>query len=471
MSRGKNGIPPEHVAGHVRRRSYRGTIRSCRDRGTTQAWQPGGKDNSVTTVTNTLPHASKAHQPARRLLDITLALEPVWTWPAAAAVYFGVIFTSISFLILPALALLFLPFLLRWIRYGYLTARTPFDIPICFLLAAGAVGILVSEHATSLGAFGTMVAMSLLYYSVVNYRYPRHLMAAAVAGLVVGVAVYFLLALAAGGPRTENALPQLKAALGPLIQVLPKVPRPENWYNALVDTTHGLALAAVIAAVMLASLAVFSRGKATRAALLMAALVFGALMVGAATTGSLEKMLTGVSLHGRLTAKWLPVLTQVTEQWSYTLLGMGLGGDSSVWKHYPLHNSYLEVYVNLGLLGAIAVLWAGVVTAKMSLQFLRAKQGSRFWRGIAFGLVCSSAVAALAGMFESSPFSLFFRAKEINQWMISPVPWLLWSWLVVARRNLDSSLAGQPSGTPRIRQPDPVLPWSQAETDDSRRDA
>lgn len=69
-----------------------------------------------------------------------------------------------------ALGLIALPWLVRWARRGYLTARTPLDGPIGLYLLTAAIGLWPSvDPAFSLDRFLGMIAGVALYYGLVNW--------------------------------------------------------------------------------------------------------------------------------------------------------------------------------------------------------------------------------------------------------------------------------------------------------------
>jgi len=373
------------------------------------------------------------------MLDLSLAIEPLWTWPAASIVYLGIIFPALSVLVLPSLALLLVPFILRRARYGYFTVRTPFDIPICLVLTAAALALLVSHDVSSLWSLATIVAAAFIYYSVVNYGHPRRLWTGIVAGMTAGVAVYGVLAFLGGGPRTLGALGWLRTKAEPVISAIPGWSGPKGSPDSLQDLTHGLALVAAIVTITLVCLALFSRRNAIRVSFVAIGLLFSATAISVATKASFERLASLASLESRGMHRWLPALSQASDHLYTVLLGTGLGGSPSARQYYPLHNAYLEVYLNLGVIGVVAALWAGITAARLSLRGMRVRSGDNMWRGMAWALGGSLIVVALVGLLESSPFSIHFLSDDKLYWMASPIPWLLLAGLVVVRQNLGST--------------------------------
>lgn len=55
--------------------------------------------------------------------------------------------------------------------------KTPFDLPVALIVAGGLVGLWVSPvFGLSLGAFQSLLAATLVYYSLCNYYRPARLM-------------------------------------------------------------------------------------------------------------------------------------------------------------------------------------------------------------------------------------------------------------------------------------------------------
>ena len=109
---------------------------------------------------------------AARGADLMLSFEPVWAVPPLVVAMTGLL-TPWPFLALAALS-----WPGRLARRGYLTARTPFDMPIALLLLGLLIGLYAAvDLQVGLQVVSSYMAAALLFYVVVNSTGTRFVMA------------------------------------------------------------------------------------------------------------------------------------------------------------------------------------------------------------------------------------------------------------------------------------------------------
>jgi O-antigen ligase len=89
------------------------------------------------------------------------------------------------------------------------------------------------------------------------------------------------------------------------------------------------------------------------------------------------------------------------------ILGLGPGAWLEIYcKHYPtsvaiVHNSYLQLYCDAGILGLIAMVWAAVIFVRFSIKLLKSsRRNSEYWIGI--GLIGSIIAGAIFSLFDTT---------------------------------------------------------------------
>jgi O-antigen ligase len=374
----------------------------------------------------------------------------------------GLVVVSVSFL------------LRRWLQ-GYFSLSTPFDVPIALFLVAAVMGVLVSPSwEISLGAFQSFLACVLLYYTLVNISRPSFIKwGFALAGL--GVAAAFLL-----GFKDGVLVPPLVASLGDwvhkLTQHFPQVPQPSEVVNPVLDNAYGIAMAVEVTLIPLIGIILFALKALNKvAAILLSGLLLTILLligsqgawlaVGVAvlfllfcwsrwsllpTSAALAIGYWGFrhrwfdphtflffhpdgSLTGRVPL-WREAIGIIQQ---HPITGCGLGCLSQYSSDYTNpHNAYLQLYSDMGIVGAIAFVYALVVLFKMGLKMLSSSRVHP-WYGFAVGILAAILAISIHAIFETSPVGILAEGAGTYYYIASPIFWVLAGLLVRSKRVLE----------------------------------
>lgn len=365
------------------------------------------------------PLFNTLRQALGRAVTLFLTIEPLWAMIAATFVFLSYLLNLSTVLPWIGLGLVFLPFPLRLISQGTLRVGTPFDLPLALLMAGALVGLCISpDYAISLGAFQCMLALSLLYYSWSNYPHPAIMLKWLIPFCTLGILAAFLLTL--------FNLPHLSSQ--------------PNLVLGGAGTHHGLAVSLIITIAILVGITAF--GKNTRVRLVVAAICLLFFIVALVLTHeSLKSLITGESIRGRI-PEWHTTIAMLKDS---PLSGLGLGCWALTYYHSTVipieithgithaHNAYLELYSNTGFLGAMALLVSLIIAGKLGLDIIRSPRNSP-WYGFGIGVLLAWAVTLLVGIVESAPIGVPLVAATTYYYIISPIPWILMAFLVIAHR-------------------------------------
>jgi hypothetical protein len=345
----------------------------------------------------------------RRAIDFLLLTEVVWVALAILLVYVSIIW-DLKVYSWIGLAVAFMPFPLRLIRQGRPSRGTPFDIPILIFLAGALMGMLVSADVhLSLGAFQSCLAVTLLYYSLVNHPKPGTVLKWGFILLILLTLLSFLLGLSGALPPTSDS--------------------PD------IAHCHGMTLTLAIIVVVLAGIALFGKRKRLR----IGAGLFFLLFIGIVFSlkyPSLERLFSGVSLSIRADT-WQHTIHMLQGHY-FTGIGLGCWAMTPPplrpWITHP-HNAYLELYCDTGILGVIAAFLALVIAGRLAFDILRSSRAHP-WYGFGIGLIIAILVTLLAGVIETAPFGTPIMLNATYRFLILPMPWLLGAGLVLVHRVL-----------------------------------
>jgi hypothetical protein len=282
---------------------------------------------------------------ALTLLTVT---EPLWTSVAVASVFVCHLLGLGPSYLWIGLGVASLTVPLHLINRTASRLPTRFDLPLALLMIGALIGLITSPNrAISLGAFQCMLALSLLYYSWVNYSRLSSLIKCVM--LIAPAAMLVSLLLS--------------------VLNLPSPSTQPNFDFGGVGTHHGLALALVILIAVLAGIAVFSAQPRTRLIAGIACLSF-TIITFVLTWDSIQSLLAWDSITGRLPI-WGDTLDMLADA---PLAGLGLGcwaltyhGTAVITSEIThAHNAYLELYSNTGILGAIAFVFFLAIGLKLA---------------------------------------------------------------------------------------------------------
>jgi len=365
-----------------------------------------------------LPPSSGPHgirRPLRVALTLLTLTEPLWAGAAVASVFVCHLLGLGPSYLWIGLGVVSLTVPLHLINRTASRLPTRFDLPLALLMIGALIGLLTSPNRTiSLGAFQCMLALSLLYYSWVNYFRLSGLMKCVLLLAPAAMLVSLLLA----------------------VFELPSPSTQPNFDFGGVGTHHGLALAIVILVAVLAGIAVFGAQPRTRLIAAIACLSFIVITL-VLTWDSLRSLLAWDSITGRLPI-WGDTLDMLADA---PLTGLGLGcwaltyhGTAAITSEIThAHNAYLELYSNTGVLGAIAFVFFLLIGLKLAWGLIKSPRNNP-WYGFGVGVVLACAATLLVGVVESAPTGVPLVASDTYYYLISPVPWILAGLLVIARK-------------------------------------
>lgn len=338
-----------------------------------------------------------------RASDFLLLVEPVWVIVAASLTYLSVISDWASFVSWSCTSLAFAPFPLRLIRHGHLSRFTPFDIPIAVLLIGMIVGIIVSDFLDiSLGAFQTFLVSIAFYYSVVNYSKPTLIIKT---GLVIAAIVSIIvLAIAV------------------------------KWELADINIPHGLDITLVIIAFIVLVTIISSKRKIYQVFGILVGLMFTGMIIFL-THYSLYRVTTLASVEGRMYT-WLKVITPIGDSTFWT--GIGLGNwplITGITTEGHVHNAYLELFINNGFLGLVALTCFLAVGNKLTIDIIYSPKSNLYY-GFGIGVILASLAILLVSFLESAPFGFGFLHGGSYHYIVSPIPFILAGVLVIVHRLL-----------------------------------
>jgi hypothetical protein len=343
-----------------------------------------------------------------RVADSLLRTQVVWVAFAVVLVYVSVIL-DLKACAWIGLAIAFASFPLRLMRQGHLSQRTPFDIPLIILFAGIIVGVSVSDHlAVSIGALQTFLAMSALYYAIINHHRYVDL-------IKWGLGIVFL-----------------GTVIGTVI-ILPLDLSSAYHFN-LYYLGVWLAIVAAIA------IGIVGRGALIRtiSALLCSAFV-GLTIFFLYDYGGLQRILVLHSIVIRM-PMWQSTLEFMSGSTIFTGLGLGCWHFSPVGVHEHLHNAYIELYAHTGALGVVALIVAVAIGAKLAVDIVCYSPRKHPYYGFGIGVLLAIFAAALAGTLEITPLAIPGVGSVPPFYLLSPIPWLLAAALVMAHRLLRQPL-------------------------------
>ncbi len=371
--------------------------------------------------------------------DRLLALEPFYVVPAAL-----LLLAYPNPLVGPALAVVALPWLLRWARVGRLTASTPFDLPLGLFLAGATIGLFATTNLRAAGIrLSGILAGVVLYYLLANHATsPPRLRAALVAtmaSVLLGTVVLVVL--------TAPYLP-LATVPGPWDGLIAAT---DGWRQAVLSPDEALeryrfrasgvgGLAIFGLALAIGPVLAGARPSARLAGCALAAL-FGATVLLSGSRGSLVSVAAlGVALLA-LRSGWflaalpvvmgglwallergpfelrapdgLPLAVKLTfwqnavlmlHDYALTGVGLGLRSARDVYDAYFLqigpsfshaHNAFIQAYLEQGLLGC-----AGLVGITATLLFCGRRAVADARRPLTWGSALAASSAAMVLLFE-----------------------------------------------------------------------
>lgn len=143
---------------------------------------------------------------------------------------------------------------------------------------------------------------------------------------------------------------------------------------------------------------------------------------------------------------------RVKEIWAKTIplfknydivTGLGLGSWNELYSArygvngYHLHNSYFQMYTDTGILGALALSWAVVVSLRLSISIISSSRQNS-WYGVGVGLIGSIIAGGVFACYDVTITGTILTATSYIYLSI-PLLWVLAALLVVSNKHLSLS--------------------------------
>ena len=405
---------------------------------------------------------------ARALLAITAACLPLY----AVRWNYGPIPTTLLEHLVVATVVVYVVALWREGRLGRLVAlRTPYDIPILLLLAAGIVSILIAkDHRAALGLYKAyFVEPVVLFYVASDLLRQRGDFRTLLLGLGIGTSLFALLNVgyfvAAFITNTVQYGAPPSAIYTSSNEVAMFLEPPAAFATALVlfsdeRRDRRLALAWAICLAM-ALVLTFSRGAflalvvfailtlATvrpnlRKPLLALAVVGAALVVVtilvASNTPLMQSRFSYVALNYTLQTRSVIYVATWQMLTAHPIFGLGLGGYLYVLHDFPEiypHDVYLAFWAELGLLGLVAFL---IILAGLIWRGWRALPlAAGFERALLWGALGTFVLWGVHGIFDTPYWK---NDMSVEFWLVAAVE------VALIRRLVGNPGPREPAGRP-----------------------
>ena len=341
-----------------------------------------------------------------------------------------------------------------------IVTRTPFDIPILIFICGTVVGFTVSpDKNVATGALSSTMASILVYYGITtNSGAPRKywLWIGGIFCLItLWLSLWFLsqsnhrvlffnqwaFNLVSGLPKTTGPVLQLNT-IGALLAVV----IPPLFALVFLKNHVGLRIIALILFLFFTGMLFLSDSGAGwlaffislafilvcwRWQLILVLVPVGGLLTGGAVifyekTAWLRTTFSTASLMGRVKL-WQNTIILLKGKAS--IVGLGLGAWFKVYSsHYGgyippiVHDSYIQLYCDSGLLGFIALVLAAIIFVKFSINVLKSSRlNSIHWIGI--GLIGCIIAGAVFAIFDVT-ISVTYVTNTGYIYLVLPLLWI-----------------------------------------------
>jgi len=403
--------------------------------------------------------------PWQTLVKTILKFQPLFAVP----VYFSVLVNTPPLWL--SLIIAIVPLGLRFWLTRHFIQRTPFDMPILFFILGTLVGLAVAPNKeVALGALSSTLASILIYYGIVSNSGAENKywlwMAGTICVITLLMSIWFFsqgngrqfffnqwaFKLFEGLPKTSLSLQM--HSLGTLLSVI----LPPLFAIALFRNNTQLRLGAlVLGVIFLVVLFLSASGGGWIAVTLGLAFVLicwrlwmvGVVVptVGLITSAVvvfydkvqwLAQSFSVNSASGRVEI-WVRTIPLFTDYHFITGIGLGAWFDlySRLYGATPghMHNSYLQLYTDTGILGILALITAAAVFVRLTVNILQASKQNP-WYGVGVGLIGSIIAGAVFACYDVTTTGTVVTATS---YIYLSVP-LLWIWsalFVVAHKHIN----------------------------------
>jgi hypothetical protein len=402
----------------------------------------------------------------KRLTEIVMAGQVLFAIP----VYFSVLTGYPPYWL--SLTIAVIPPLVRWGVSRRFFARTAFDFPILIFLAGTLLGFLIAGDKTvAAGALASTAASVLIYYGLTGNGKSGNkywfTVAAIICAISLGLTVWFF---SQGTARFVS----FNTWIFKWFDFVPKTGGPVLQFNSL-----GALLASVIPT--LTGIVLFTGNRGLRIGALILIVVFSAALVLSDSGGGWIAAACGLAFvffcwHWQSALVIVPVYGATAGacaafyhrySWIYPsfstgslvgrfiiwentirsltglriLTGLGLGSWAKQYQDryggqpIHVHNSYLQLYVDSGLIGLVALVTAFVQFVRLSLSSLRAPRENP-WYGVAMGLTGGVIAGAAMAMYDVTTTVTVWSNEITYIYMNIPFLWVWAALLIVANRKL-----------------------------------
>lgn len=403
--------------------------------------------------------------PWQTLVETILKFQPLFAVP----VYFSVLVNTPPLWL--SLIIAIIPLGLRFWLTRHFIQRTPFDLPILFFILGTVVGLAVAPNKeVALGALSSTLASILIYYGIVSNSEAGNKYWLWMAGTICVITLLMSIWFFSQGSAKHLPFNQW---VFKLFEGLPKTSGPVLQWNSL-----GVLLAVVIPPLF--AMALFKSGTCLRIVTLilsfiflgilfltlsgsgwvavvcglvpvimcwrlwMAVIVVPAVGITSAVVASNAKTLwsvpniSGAAVLSRVEI-WVRTIPLFTDYHFITGIGLGTWFElySRLYGATPghMHNSYLQLYTDTGILGVLALITAAAVFVRLTVNILPTSKQSP-WYGVAVGFMGAIIAGAVFGCFD---VTTTVTIVTTTSYIYLSVP-LLWVWaalFVVAHKHIN----------------------------------
>jgi len=421
-----------------------------------------------------------------KIAKTILSLQALFTVP----VYFSVL-TSHPVLWFSMLIAV-LPLGVRFWYTRHIIKLTLFDIPILIFVCAMLLGLIVSpDKGLAIGTLCSAIASILVYYGITDNSGSSRKYWFWTTGIISAITLLLSLWFLSQGQHRVlsfnywafNLLAGLPKSSGPILNLntigaLLAVVVPPLWVIVFLKNNIIVRIIVITLCLFLTGVLFISDSGAGWLAVIVSMtfiviywqkwlvwvlIPLEGLLMGTAALfyNKLEWLRTTFSTSSFMSRITLWRNTLALLKGKTVVLGLGPGAWLGVYsKHYPttvaiVHNSYLQLYCDAGILGFVAMVWAAVIFIRFSIKLLKSpRRNSGKWIGI--GLIGSIIAGAVYAMFDTT-HSITYVIDNGYIYLVLPLLWIGAALVSVINDKLSMSENRKPhKGKPVIYPSDKV---------------
>jgi O-antigen ligase len=342
-----------------------------------------------------------------------------------------------------------------WSIHSIIT-KTVFDVPILLFVCGALISIIVAPNkGIAVGAISSTIASILVYYGITANNSPSTKYwlwtGAIISSITLILSLWFLsqgyhriisfnrwaFQWFSGLPKTQGPMLNLNTVGALLAVVIP----PLFVITFLKNSIKVRTTVSILCLFFIVALFVSDSGSGWLAFLVSMTVILiiwrkkliwviftiECVLVGFAITfydkvGWLMATFSTNSFMSRVTL-WRNTLALLNGK--AVLLGLGPGSWLAIYsKHYPIsvaivHNSYLQLYCDAGLLGLVAMVWAAIIFIRFSIKLLKSsRRNPEYWIGL--GLIGSVIAGAVFSLFDTT-YSITYVTNTGYIYLVLPL--------------------------------------------------